>query len=1028
MEKLLHFLKLPQARVVFLFILVSMLGVPIDSMGQSKTISGTLTDQTDGSPLIGATIAVKGTTTGTITDAEGAYSIAVPDENAVLIISYVGYTTQEVPVGSQTILDVSMAAQSNILDELVVVGYGTQKKRDVTASIATISGENITAIPVASSIDAIKGQVAGVDIQQTGGRPGQNPTIKIRGRRSIAASNDPLYVIDGIPQTSNAGEGAIFDINPQDIKSMEVLKDAASTSIYGSRGANGVILITTKRGSAGRTTVTYDSFIGRTSATSTVDMMNGEQFAALKRESRRRNADGIVDWNGTIPADDIVFEDAVELASIASGRTTDYQDLIFGNGWKTNHQISINGGTDKTQFNVSVGYFDEQGIISNMDFRRLTSRVNLDHKINSIFRTGISFLFTNSTQNWGSGATMREALANNPLGTPYDEDGNLLFLPTNDGIRTNPLSELVENAYVDERISNRIFAPVYLDADLGSFLTGLNFRSTFGPDIRLQRRGQFRASLTNDNRGGPADAEIRNDYDLGYTLENLLTYDRPMGNNNLKVTVLQSIQKLRGEFASTAVQNLPYESQLFYNIGTAEVKGNLSSGLSEWALSSWMGRLNYDIAGKYLFQVSFRADGSSRLAEGNKWAYFPGISAGWRIIDEPFMQGSSLFDDLKLRASYGQVGNTSINPYQTLGGLERTVYAFGESAAFGFGLNDIPNPDLGWEVSSTVDVGLDYSILNGRVNGSLDWYSTNTKDILLARNLPYTSGYESILQNIGSTASRGLEFNVNAGIISNPSGFNWDIGFNIAGYREQITDLALKDADGNSLDDVGNQWFIGSPIRVFYDYEKEGIWQADEAEAALASENKVPGEIKLKDQDGDGVITPDDRVILGSDVPNFYGGLRNSFSYKGFDLNFYFYFRQGQMIFSDFHSGNNSLFARYNNLNVDYWTVDNPTNESPRPNENQERPRDGSTLGYFDGSYLKLRNVSVGYSLPNSIIDNTPFTRLRFTLSGENLWFLSGYDTFDPEIDTPTTSSDPTVNSSTVPSNRSVLLGLKASF
>ena len=688
----------------------------------------------------------------------------------------------------------------------------------------------------------------------------------------------------------------------------------------------------------------------------------------------------------------------------------------------------MNGGSENTQFNVSLGYFDEQGIISNMDFRRITGRVNLDHKINNIFKTGISFLATNSMQNWGSSATMREALSNNPLGTPYDADGNLLFLPTNDGIRTNPLNELVPNAYIDERVSNRIFAPIYLDANLESLVDGLNFRSTFGPDIRLQRRGQFRASLTNDNRGGPADAEIRNDYDLGYTLENLVTYDRPMGNNNLKVTVLQSVQKLRGEFANAEVLNLPNESQLFYNIGTAEVKGNLSSGLAEWALSSFMGRVNYNIAGKYLFQASFRADGSSRLAPGNKWAYFPGISAGWRIIDEPFMQGSNIFDDLKLRASYGEVGNTSINPYQTLGGLQRTTYAFGDAAAFGFALRDIPNPDLGWEVSKTIDIGLDYSVLNGRFNGSIDWYSTTTTNILLARNLPYTSGYQSILQNIGSTASTGLEFNINAGIINNPSGFSWDIGFNIAGYNERITELALKDDAGNSLDDIGNNWFIGSPIRVYYDYEKEGIYQSNEADLATSAENKVPGEIKLKDQNGDGVITPDDRIILGTDVPNFYGGMRNSFSYKGFDLAFYFYFRQGQMLFSDFHSGNNSLFARYNNLNVDYWTVDNPSNEAPRPNENQERPRDGSTQGYFDGSYLKLRNVSLAYTIPSSVINNSPFSNLRLTISGENLWFLTNYATFDPEIDDQDTGDDPRVNSSTIPSNKSLLVGLKASF
>ncbi len=997
------------------------LALSSQSFGQSRTVSGILTDGSSNDPLIGATITVQGTTIGTITDIDGSFSLDVPSNNSVLQVSYVGYTPQEITVGNQSNFNLAMAPDAKTLDEIVVVGYGTQRKRDVTAAISTLTGENINAIPVASSVDAMKGQVAGVDVQATGGRPGQNPSVQIRGRRSIGASNDPLYVIDGIPQTSSAGEGAIFDINPQDIKSMEVLKDAAATAIYGSRGANGVILITTNRGAEGKTTVTYDAFYGTTTPTSTVDMMNGEEFAAMKRESRRRDANGQVAYDGTIVGDAQIFEDAVEIESIAQNRTTDYQDLVFGSGWKTNHQLSVNGGTAKTQFNFSLGYFNEQGFISNMDFNRITGRINLDHQISDIFKTGISFLATNSTTNWGSNATMQESLANNPLGVPFDAEGNLRFLPTNDGIRTNPLNELVENAYVDERRATRLFAPIYVNVDLGSVVEGLDFRSTFGPDIRIRRRGEFRASLTNDNRGGPADAEIENGTDIGYTLENLLSYGREIGGGNLKVTLLQSIQKLTDEFSKAEVLNLPYESQLFYNIGTAEVKGNLSSGLEEWQLSSFMGRVNYDIAGKYLFQVSLRADGSSRLAEGNKWAYFPGVSFGWRIIDEPFMADNSLFDDLKLRASYGEVGNTSIDPYQTLGGLQRTTYAFGDAAAFGFALQDIPNSDLGWEVSKTIDIGLDYSLGNGRFNGSLDWYSTKTSDILLARNLPYTSGYQSVLQNIGSTASSGLEFNINAGVVSNPSGFNWDLGFNIAGYKEEITDLALKDADGNSLDDVGNGWFIGSPIQVWYDYEFEGIYQSNEVDLASSREDKQPGEIKLIDQDGDGVITPDDRKILGSDVPDFYGGIRNSFSYKGFDLNAYIYFRQGHMIRSRFHDSNNSLFARYNNLDVNYWTIDNPSNEAPRPNENQERPRNGSTLTYFDGSYIKLRNVTLGYSLPTSIVESSPFSRLRFYVSGENLWFGTSYETFDPESGSEASSSD-------VPSNRSVIFGLKASF
>ncbi len=987
-----------------------------------RTVTGTVTSEADGSPLIGATVRVKGTSTGTVTDIDGNFSIDIEGNDAVLLITYTGFKDLEVEVGTQSTIQITLSEDSTILDEVVVVGYGVQKKRVVTGAIANLDAEKISAIPVPSGVQAMQGQVAGVDIVQTGGRPGANPTIRIRGRRSITASNDPLFVIDGIPQTS--GTNAINDINPQDIQSMEILKDAAATAIYGSRGANGVIIITTKRGSEGRTIVAYDGYFGTTSALRTVDMMNGAEYGALKRESRRRG------WDGEIPADDLVWTDPIEPISLANGTSTNYQDLVLGDGWQTNHQLSLRGGTAKTQFNIALGYFDEQGIISNMDFSRLTARVNLDHKIDKTFSAGVSFLATNTVQNYGSNATMGEALANNPLGVPYDAEGNLLLLPTNDGIRTNPLNELVENAVVDERSTNRIFVPFYIKANI---LEGLTYTVNFGPDVRLFKRGVFTGRNTNRNRGGISNAGIQNNQEIGYTLENILNYNKSFsGGHTLGITALQSIQSLNFQSHRTEVSNLPYESQLFHNIGTAEVKGNLSSALREWTLASFMGRVNYDYNNKYLFSATLRADGSSRLSEGNKWAYFPGVSLGWRILEEPFMDNVSWLDELKLRVSYGAVGNTSINPYQTAGALSRTTYAWDESPAFGFGLNQIPNPDLGWEISSTTNIGVDFSMLNGRFNGAIEVYRTNTTDLLLARNLPFTSGYNNVLQNIGSTQSDGIEFSIGAAIV-NTRDFQWNIDFNISTYNEKITELALKDENGNAIDDIGNRWFIGQPIRVFYDYEKLGIYQTNEADLASSAENKVPGEIKLRDQNGDGLITAaDDRIILGTDVPDFLGGITNRLSYKGIDLSFFFFFRQGGMIRSNFHTSGsfNGLFGRYNNLDVDYWTPNNPTNEFPRPNENQERPRNNSTLGYFDGSFIKLRNASLGYTLPESIASKLKMSRLKVYVSGQNLLVFSPFDTFDPEVDNTNTSSLPTIGSgdSIIPSTRLILFGINAQF
>jgi hypothetical protein len=387
------------------------------------------------------------------------------------------------------------------------------------------------------------------------------------------------------------------------------------------------------------------------------------------------------------------------------------------------------------------------------------------------------------------------------------------------------------------------------------------------------------------------------------------------------------------------------------------------------------------------------------------------------------MEGS-YFTDLKLRASYGEVGNTSVDPYQTQGRLGGSVYAFGESPALGFALSEIPNKDLGWEVSKTLDIGIDYTLGKGRFGGAIDWFQTNTTDILLLRSLPYTSGYPSILQNIGATRTQGVEFSFSAGIFDNKDGFSWDLDFNIAGYKEEIVELALKDSAGNPVDDVGNSWFIGQPIRVFYDYEKIGIYQTNEETLALSAENKVPGEIKLNDTNGDGIITPDDRKILGTDTPDYYGGLNNKFAYKGLDLGIFFYFRQGQTIYSSFNSSNNSLFGRYNNLDVDYWTIDNPTNANPRPNENQESPRNASSLSYFDGSYIKLRNISLGYTLPKPITETLGMEKLRFAISGQNLWFITDYPTFDPEV-----SEDAgQASSNVVPSNKMWSLSLSATF
>jgi TonB-linked SusC/RagA family outer membrane protein len=989
---------------------------------QTSRITGKVSDE-GGIGMPGVNVIVKGTSNGTTTNAEGIYTLELTNEQASgsLVFSFIGYATQEIPINSRSTIDLTMVSDVQELSEVVVVGYGVQEKRDVTASISSLSAESIERIPSPNPLDAMKGQIAGVDVLQTGGRPGQAPRINIRGRRSLTASNDPLFVIDGIPMTS--GTSTIFDFNPADIASIEVLKDAAATAIYGSRGANGVVLITTKRGKAGKTNVSYTGSYGVTEAFRTIPMMNGQQFADLKREANRLDPNGKTGrtaWEGTIPSDDIVFVDPVEFKSATEGRSTDWQDLIFRNGSQVNHQLSITGGSEKTQFNMALSYFNEDGIVKGTDYSRYTARINADHQISKIFKVGISSIFSNSTTNWGSSSVISEAVNQTPLGMPYDEAGNLIFLPISDGIRSNPLNELVPGKRIDERNQNRIFSSIFLEANI---LEGLQYKFLLGQDYRFHTRGIFEGQFTNTRKNGTPYARLEKESDTGYTLENIITYNKSFaGKHDLGLTFLQSVAEQAENYSQTAADQLPYESAKWYNLGLGTIVG-FGSSFEEYQLLSYMGRVNYGFAGKYLFQASYRVDGSSRLAPGHKYVGFPGASVGWRIKDEPFMSNINVITELKLRGSYGSVGNTAVDPYVTQGVLAPSLYDWDDKDAKGFALSQIPSPDLSWEISETVDVGLDFGLFNGRLNGSFDYYRTSTGvSLILRRNLPPSSGYDYIYQNIGGTETKGYELSLSANIFNSPTGFNWSADFNLGHYKEKIVDLALRDAEGNRVDDVGNGWFIGHPVRVFYDYKKIGIWQTNEVEQAKTLMGAFPGEIKLQDLNGDGIISPTgDRMVLGSDVPSAYGGLTNNFSFKGFELAVFLYYRLGFMIDSRFNSSQATMQARYNNLLVDYWTPNNPTNSYPRPNNNQENITYGSTLNYVDGGFVKLRNVTLSYRFPAGVTEKLKMSNLRIFVTAQNPVVWSNYKVFDPEDYNAVTSGE-------MPSTKLYLAGINLTF
>lgn len=981
----------------------------------------------DGEPLIGATIVEKGTKNGTSTNLDGQFRLNVSSNNSTLVISYTGYAAQEIALNGRTSLEVILQENST-LNEVVVVGYGTQKKSQTTGAISSLNARQMTEMPITSLGQALQGRIAGVDVAQAGSKPGTVPTIRVRGRRSFRASNDPLYVVDGIPLADG-----YEDFNPNDVQSMEILKDATATAIYGARGANGVILITTKRGATQdnkKTTVTYDNYFGQSSAIQLPTLFTGEEFAEYVRESRRGVATGSIykDANGNpVPTgvrDEFadskidVFDPNV-LQGIKEGRNSQYQDLMLRKGNVQNHSLGVQGGNERTSFYISGSYFQDNGISVGLDYTRMALRGNIDHKINSFLKVGLSSYNMFSLQHGANLNPYQFSLQQNPLGSPYLADGATLnFTPTNDALLTNPLFEIIKGAQVDERRRYRIFNSLYAEAKI---MDGLTYRINLGPDFTIQRGGRFIGSLTNAIKGGNNQASVDNRFSFDWTLENIVNYSKTFGKNNLNVTALHSIQRDRFEQFTAAAQGVPVEKQSYFNLGAASLPGLPGSALVQWTINSYMGRVNYDFDNKYLLTATIRRDGSSRFGENVKYGNFPGIALGWNIMNERFMRGTAKWlDILKLRASWGAVGNQAVSPYQTQGLLGRTVYAYGTTAAFGYRPNTIGNPDLQWEASTTKNVGVDFSILSGRVYGSLELYRVNTTALLLADQLPTSTGFNAVTRNVGETQNQGFEATVTSVNIDR-SGFRWSTDVAFTKNNEQILSLY-----NGKVDDVGNRWFIGKPLTAFFDYTKDGIWQLGEEDAAKSYGTRV-GQIKVTDLNKDGKITDADRSFIGSEIPDWTGSFTNRFSFKGFDLSVLVYARIGQTIRSGFHANNNQLAGRYQQIKVDYWTPLNPTNEFPRPNKDQEFPVFNSTLFYFDGSFVKIRNINFGYTFPSSLTKKWNLESLRFysSIQQPKIWssYMTKYNGVDPEVNESTSTGG-----GITPATKVITAGLNVRF
>ncbi|GAA4381214.1 TonB-dependent receptor [Hymenobacter koreensis] len=955
---------------------------PLQVMAQTtQTVSGRVTGP-DNSGLPGVTVVVKGTTQGTNTAVDGSFSINVP-AGATLTFSSVGYTAQEVVVGSQTTLNIRLSEDTKALEEVVVVGYGTQRKSQVTGAISSVDEQALRDVPVANIGQALQGRAAGVNISSSSNAPGQNPVIRIRGNRSIVASNDPLLVVDGVPY-----DGNLNDLNPDDIVSLEVLKDASSTAIYGARGANGVILISTRRGKAGATRATYSGYYG-TRRAQRFDLQNGQEYYQFRRQA-------FLAGGNSNPEGTASFLTQQERDNYAAGRSFDFQDLLFQDGRIQNHALGLSGGTEQTQYSASLGYYDETGVVPVQQLQRYSLRGTLDQQVGTRIKVGLNTLNSFTQQDDPTLNIMNNILTASPLASPYDADGLPVLYPNTDTALPNPLTYYTENAHKEQSRRLRSFNSLYGQVNI---LKGLDYRLNLGLDARSENYGNFYASNTPARTLAVNQAQRNNTNAFNLLAENLLIYNHTIAEKHaINFTGLYSWQGFRTDNFSTTAQDLPAAYQLYNNLGAGKPVAT-SSNFQRWDITSLMGRLNYAYDNRYSATLTIRRDYSSRL--GGQGDNFPSAAVAWNVANESFMLDRSWINQLKLRGSIGRTGSTAINPYQTLGSLQSSLgngyYNYGATGAVGVVPGSIPNPDLKWEYTTTINFGLDFGFFDNRVNGSVELYRQRTNDLLLPDALPGASGFTSVVVNAGQTQNRGVELTLSTTNLRSEGGFEWITDWNFTVNREKILDLNLRDEQGNKRDDIGNQRFIGQPLYVLYDFKKIGIWQLGE-ESEAARYGVRPGQIRFEDVNNDGKIDAADRQILGTRQPKFEAGLTNRFRFKGFDLTAVALTRVGATIVDPLLFGPSyftTFEGRRNQINLDYWTPQNPTNNFPQPRQgNGDFPPDSRVLGYVSGTFIKVRSIDLGYTLPTSVVSKAKISTARLYVQVQNPLIWSPVDVY----------------------------------
>lgn len=1011
--------------IVSVMFLLIMVGIH----AQNVRVTGVVSDA-QGS-LIGVNVHVKGGTTGVITDTNGKYSIEVP-ASATLVFSYIGYVEQELKVGNKRVINVTLVEDSELLDEVVVVGYGYQRKSDVATSVASVKTDEMKSFPAGNVGDMLRGRVAGVNVTSASGRPGSAPEITIRGNRSISAQNTPLYVIDG-----SVSDGEEFStLSAESIESIEILKDAASQAIYGARASNGVILVTTKRGAQGKMEVNYNGYVGIQSLWRNFDFYSPEEYVMLRREAMA-NDKGIIDAREMSISE--ALSDDVMKEVWASGQFVDWEDLMLKNALYQNHDITVRGGNDKLRVSAGLNYFDQDGMVTTgSGYQKAAFRLNVDYKVNKWINFGVntSYALTKSEREDGN---FTEFITRTPLAKVYEEDGTYTKYINS----ANDVNPLYRAQNYNREIKNNSYR-VNLFLELKPF-KGFNYRLNTSFYNRQQEDGEAKKT---DYPGGGATAKLANNEKRSYLIENIFTYDVPFRDKNHKLvlTAVQSVDHTQSKELGYSTASLPVDMGWDF-IANGEFSGKPVRTFSENNLVSFMGRASYTLMDKYIMNIAVRRDGSSRFGKNNKWGTFPSIALAWRINQEEFLRNVSWIDNLKLRLSYGIVGNQNgIGNYTTLGLANEYRYEFGDNMYMGYlPGKELSNPNLKWEQSRTTNVGVDFAFFKNRLSGTIEYYQTRTTDLLVKREINSVLGYENMLDNLGETKSHGVDINISGDVIRTKD-LTWSLGANFSHYANEIVKIDDQvDENGKPLSQPGNKWFVGEPINVYYNYVPDGIYQYEDfdikrnpyneleytlkptidtdgdgiADKALSREDDVkPGSVKIKDINGDGKINADDRTPISKD-PDFTLSLNTSLKWKGFDFYMDWYGVSGRKIQNAYLNESNSggsLQGKLNGIKVNYWTPFNPSNEFPRPSHNTNVPYHGA-LAIQDASYIRLRTLQLGYTFPTEWIKHISLSRLRVYATATNLLTFTDFKSYSPEL-TP----------GAYPESRQYVFGINVSF